>query len=213
MNHPPPPEPAIRILLADDHSVVRLGLAALISSEPGFTVVGQASDGCEAVAQYRALRPDVILMDLLMPNKSGARAAAEIRADFPQARILILSTSDGDDDIYRALQSGALGYILKSSPGEQLIPAIHAVMRGEKWIPPEVARSLANRIMREELSPRELQVLEELARGGSNKEIASVLLITEHTVKAHLKSILAKLPARDRTEAVTVALQRGIIHL
>ena len=206
-------DPSIRILLADDHSVVRMGLAALISSEPGFTVVGHASDGCEAVSQYRALRPDVILMDLLMPNKSGARAAAEIRAEFPLARILILSTSDGDDDVYRALQSGALGYILKSSPGEQLIPAIRAVMRGEKWIPPEVARSLANRIMREELSPREVQVLEELARGGSNKEIAGVLLITEHTVKAHLKSILAKLPARDRTEAVTVALQRGIIHL
>lgn len=206
-------DPSIRILLADDHSVVRMGLAALISTEPGFTVVGQASDGCEAVAQYRALRPDVVLMDLLMPNKTGARAAAEIRAEFPLARILILSTSDGDDDVYRALQSGALGYILKSSPGEQLIPAIRAVMRGEKWIPPEVARSLANRIMREELSPRELQVLEELARGGSNKEIAGVLNITEHTVKAHLKNILAKLPARDRTEAVTIALQRGIIHL
>ena len=206
-------DPSIRILLADDHSVVRMGLAALISTEPGFTVVGQASDGCEAVAQYRALRPDVVLMDLLMPNKTGARAAAEIRAEFPLARILILSTSDGDDDVYRALQSGALGYILKSSPGEQLIPAIRAVMRGEKWIPPEVARSLANRIMREELSPRELQVLEELARGGSNKEIAGVLHITEHTVKAHLKNILAKLPARDRTEAVTIALHRGIIHL
>jgi DNA-binding NarL/FixJ family response regulator len=206
-------DPPIRILLADDHSVVRMGLAALISTEPGFTVVGQASDGCEAVAQYRTLRPDVVLMDLLMPNKTGARAAAEIRAEFPMARILILSTSDGDDDVYRALQSGAHGYILKSSPGEQLIPAIRAVMRGEKWIPPEVARCLANRIMREELSPRELQVLEELARGGSNKEIAGVLLITEHTVKAHLKSILAKLPARDRTEAVTIALQRGIIHL
>jgi DNA-binding NarL/FixJ family response regulator len=206
-------ERPIRILLADDHSVVRMGLAALISTEPGFTVVGQASDGCEAVALYRSLRPDVVLMDLLMPNKTGARAAAEIRAEFPLARILILSTSDGDDDVYRALQSGALGYILKSSPGEQLIPAIRAVMCGEKWIPPEVARCLANRIMREELSPRELQVLEELARGGSNKEIAGVLLITEHTVKAHLKNILAKLPARDRTEAVTIALQRGIIHL
>lgn len=203
----------IRILLADDHSVVRMGLAALISSEPGFAVVGQAADGCEAVSQYRALEPDVILMDLLMPKKTGVQAATEIRAEFPKARILIISTSDGDDDIYRALQAGAAGYVMKSAPGELLIPAIHSVMRGEKWIPPEVARSLANRIMREELSPRELQVLEELARGGSNKEIADVLHITEHTVKAHLKSILAKLPARDRTEAVTVALQRGIIHL
>ena len=144
---------------------------------------------------------------------TGTQALAQIRAEFPAARILILSTSDGDDDVYRALQAGAAGYILKSSPGEQLIPAIRAVMRGEKWIPPEIARSLANRSLREELSPREIQVLNELASGGSNKEIASVLNITEHTVKAHLKNILAKLPARDRTEAVTVALHRGIIHL
>jgi two-component system NarL family response regulator len=203
----------IRILLADDHSVVRMGLAALISTEPGFTVVGQASDGAEAVALYRQLRPDVVLMDLLMPNLTGTQALAAIRSEFPHARILILSTSDGDDDVYRALHAGAAGYLLKSSPGEQLFPAIRAVQRGEKWIPPEVARSLANRSLREELSQREIQVLTELASGGSNKEIASALGITEHTVKAHLKSILAKLPARDRTEAVTVALQRGIIHL
>jgi two-component system NarL family response regulator len=205
--------PSIRILLADDHSVVRMGLAALMSTEPGFTVVGQAADGCEAVAQYRLHKPDIVLMDLLMPNQSGVAAVTEIRAEFPSAKILILSTSDGDDDVFRALQAGAAGYVLKSSPGERLIPAIRAVMRGEKWIPPEVARSLANRIMREQLSPRELQVLNELARGGSNKEIAATLKITEHTIKAHLKNILAKLPARDRTEAVTVALQRGIIHL
>jgi two-component system NarL family response regulator len=203
----------IRVLLADDHAVVRMGLDALISSEPGFEVVGHAADGCEAVALYRQLRPDILLMDLLMPRKTGTVAAAEIRGEFPTARILILSTSDGDDDVYRALQAGVSGYILKSSPGEQLLPALHAIMRGERWIPPEVARSLANRSLREELSPREVQVLEELAAGGSNKEIASALNITEHTVKAHLKSILAKLPARDRTEAVTVALQRGIIHL
>jgi DNA-binding NarL/FixJ family response regulator len=205
--------PPIRILLADDHSVVRLGLEALISTEPGLAVVGHAADGNEAVLQYRLLRPDVVLMDLLMPQMTGTQALAQIRAEFPPARVLILSTSDGDDDVYRALQAGAAGYILKSSPGEQLIPAIRAVMRGEKWIPPEIARSLANRSLREELSPREIQVLNELARGGSNKEIASVLNITEHTVKAHLKNILAKLPARDRTEAVTVALHRGIIHL
>jgi DNA-binding NarL/FixJ family response regulator len=206
------PPANVRILLADDHSVVRMGLEALINTEPGLSVVGHAADGEEAVIQYRMLHPDVVVMDLLMPKKSGSEATAEIRVTFPAARILILSTSDGDDDVYRALQAGAAGYILKSSPGEQLIPAIHAVMRGEKWIPAEVARSLANRSLREELSPREVQVLRELARGGSNKEIAAVLHITEHTVKAHLKNILAKLPARDRTEAVTLALQRGIIH-
>lgn len=207
------PPSTVRILLADDHSVVRMGLEALISTEPGLSVVGHAADGEEAVLQYRTLHPDVVVMDLLMPKKSGSQATAEIRDAFPSARILILSTSDGDDDVYRALQAGAAGYILKSAPGEQLIPAIHAVMRGEKWLPAEVARSLANRSLREELSPREVQVLKELARGGSNKDIAAVLHITEHTIKAHIKSILAKLPARDRTEAVTVALHRGIIHL
>lgn len=205
--------PPIRILLADDHSVVRMGLEALISTEPGLAVVGHAVDGNDAVLQYRKLRPDVVLMDLLMPRMTGTQALAMIRTEFPGARILILSTSDGDDDVYRALQAGAAGYILKSSPGEQLLPAIHAVMRGERWIPPEVASRLADRSLREELSMREVQVLQELASGGSNKEIAAALNITEHTVKAHIKNILAKLPARDRTEAVTVALQRGIIHL
>ncbi len=206
-------QPPIRILLADDHSVVRMGLEALISSEPGFTVVGHAADGHEAVLQYRKLKPDVVLMDLLMPKMTGTQALAQIRTEFPSARVLILSTSDGDDDVYRALQAGAFGYILKSSPGEDLIPAIRTVMGGGKWIPPEIARSLANRSLREELSQREIQVLHELVSGGSNKEIASILNITEHTVKAHVKNILAKLPARDRTEAVTVGLQRGIIHL
>jgi DNA-binding NarL/FixJ family response regulator len=205
--------PHIRILLADDHSVVRMGLAALISTEPGFAVVGQAADGAEAVAMYRNLRPDVVLMDLLMPNLTGTQALAAIRGEFPDARVLILSTSDGDDDVFRALHAGAAGYILKSSPGEALIPAIRAVAGGGRWIPPEVARCLADRSLREELSMREIQVIRELASGGSNKEIAMALGITENTVKAHLKSILAKLPARDRTEAVTVALQRGIIHL
>jgi len=203
----------IRILLADDHSVVRMGLAALIATEPGFTVVGQAAGGIEAVDLYRQLRPDVVLMDHLMPGFTGVQALGAIRSEFPDACVLILSTSDGDDDIYRALHAGAAGYLLKSSPGEQLFPAIRTVREGGKWIPPEIARCLANRSLREELSQREIQVLMELASGGSNKEIAAALGITEHTVKAHLKNILAKLPARDRTEAVTVALQRGIIHL
>lgn len=204
---------SIRILLADDHSVVRMGLAALMSTEPGFTVVGQAADGAEAVTLYRELRPDVVVMDLLMPNLTGTQALAAIRGEFPDARVLILSTSDGDDDVFRALHAGAAGYVLKSSPGEALIPAVRAVAGGGRWIPPEVARSLADRSLREELSMREIQVIRELASGGSNKEIALALGISENTVKAHLKSILAKLPARDRTEAVTVALQRGIIHL
>jgi two-component system NarL family response regulator len=190
-----------------------MGLEALISTEPGLAVVGHAADGNEAVQKYRELKPDVVLMDLLMPNRNGIQAVAQIRGEFQSARVLILSTSDGDDDVYRALQAGAMGYILKSSPGEQLIPAVRAVMRGEKWIPEEIARCLANRSLREELSQREIQVLNQLASGGSNKEIAGELNITEHTVKAHLKSILAKLPARDRTEAVMIGLQRGIIHI
>ena len=203
----------IRIVVADDHAVVRMGLDALISTEQDFTVVGHAADGKEAVACFRDVRPDVLVMDLSMPKQSGTEAAEEILLEFPQARILILTTADGDDEIYRAFHAGVAGYLLKSSPGEQLIPAIRAVMRGEKWLPAEVASRLAARSLREELSQREIQVIRELAAGGSNKEIATAMNITEHTVKAHVKNILAKMPARDRTEAVTIALQRGIIRL
>lgn len=203
----------IRILIADDHYVVRMGLAALVETEPDLQVVGEASDGTQVVQLYRKFEPDLVLMDLRMPRGDGITATREIREKFPKARILMLTTYDGDDDIHKALSAGASGYLLKNSTRESLIPAIRAVAAGQRWIPQEVASRLAARKMFEELTPREIDVLHQLAKGRANKEIADVLKISEHTVKDHLKSILGKLHVADRTEAVTAALQRGIIHL
>ena len=176
-------------------------------------VVAEAADGAQACELFSKHTPDLALMDLQMPVKSGIQAAMEIRNSFPSAKILMLSAYDGDDDIYKALQAGAQGYVLKSSPGEKLIPALRAVAAGHRWIPKEVSSRLAERNSFEDLTPREMQVLDQLAKGLANKEIADVLNITEHTAKDHLKSILAKLHVADRTEAVTAAIQRGMIHL
>ena len=203
----------IRVLVADDHFVVRMGLAALVNTEPDLEVVGEAADGEEAVQAFDKHRPDLVLMDLRMPVKDGVRATAEIKAKYPNARVLMLTTFDGDTDIHRAIQAGAQGYVLKNSTGDKLIPALRAVAAGQRWIPKEIATRLASRNLFEELTTRELQVLGEMAKGLANKEIADVLKITEHTVKDHLKAILGKLRVSDRTEAVTVAHQRGIIHL
>jgi DNA-binding NarL/FixJ family response regulator len=203
----------IRILVADDHFVVRMGLAALVNTEPDLEVVGEAVDGAQAVAAFDKHKPDLVLMDLRMPVKDGIRATAEIKSRYPDARVLMLTTFDGDTDIHRAMQAGAQGYVLKNSTGEKLIPAVRAVAAGQRWIPKEIAARLASRNLFEDLTPRELQVLEQMAKGLANKEIADVLKITGHTVKDHLKSILGKLHVADRTEAVTVAIQRGIIHL
>jgi len=205
--------PKIRILVADDHFVVRMGLTALVNTEPDLEVVGEAVDGAQAVHAFDEHRPDLVLMDLRMPVKDGVWATAEIRARHPNARVLMLTTFDGDTDIHRAIEAGAQGYVLKNSTGEKLIPALRAVAAGQRWIPKEIATRLASRNIFEELTPRELQVLEQMAKGLANKEIADVLKITGHTVKDHLKSILGKLHVADRTEAVTVAIQRGIIHL
>jgi DNA-binding NarL/FixJ family response regulator len=206
-------EKKIRILVADDHFVVRMGLIALVNIEPDMEVVGEAADGVEVVEMFGKLNPDLVLMDLRMPIKDGIEATAEIRSDYPNARILMLTTYDGDTDIHRAIQAGAQGYVLKKSTRDKLIPALRAIASGQKWIPKEIANRLASRKLFEELTPRELQVLEQMAKGMANKEIGEVLKITEHTVKDHLKNILAKLRVADRTEAVTVALQRGIIQL
>jgi len=203
----------VRILVADDHFVVRMGLTALVNTEPDLEVVGEAVDGAQAVSAYDKLRPDLVLMDLRMPIKDGVWATAEIKSKHPNARVLMLTTFDGDTDIHRAIEAGAQGYVLKNSTGEKLIPALRAVAAGQRWIPKEIATRLASRNIFEDLTPRELQVLEQMAKGLANKEIADVLKITGHTVKDHLKSILGKLHVADRTEAVTVALQRGIIHL
>jgi DNA-binding NarL/FixJ family response regulator len=203
----------IRILIADDHFIVRMGLTALINTEPDMEVVAEAADGAQAVELFCKHNPDLALLDLRMPVKNGIETTKEIRTRFPNGRILILSAFDGDEEIHRALQAGAQGFVLKSSTGEKLIPAIRAVAAGQRWVPREIANRLSARAAFEELTPREVQVLQQLARGLSNKAIADALKITEYTVKDHLKSILAKLRVADRTEAVTAALQRGIIHL
>lgn len=203
----------IHILIADDHFIVRMGLTALVNMEPDMEVIGEAANGAQAVDIFGKLNPDLVLMDLRMPVKDGIQATAEIRNKFPVARILMLTTYDGDEDIHKALQAGAQGYVLKNSTAEALIPALRAVAAGQQWIPKDIASRLMSRKSFEELTPRELQVLHQLARGLANKEIADTLNISEHTVKDHLKSILGKLRVADRTEAVTTAIQRGIIHL
>jgi DNA-binding NarL/FixJ family response regulator len=204
---------SIRILVADDHYVVRMGLVALVETEPDLQVVGEAADGVQAIEQYKKLLPDLTLMDLRMPRTDGIVATQKIREQFPAARILMLTTYDGDEDIHKALSAGASGYLLKNSTRASLIPALRAVAAGQRWIPQEVASRLAARKLFEELTPRELEVLQQLAKGRANKEIADVLNISEYTVKGYLKNILGKLHVADRTEAVTAALQCGIIHL
>ncbi len=203
----------IRILIADDHYIVRLGLVALMSTEPDMEVVAQAGDGAQACELFARLQPDLALLDMRMPVKDGVQTAMEIHARFPQARIIMLTAFDGDEDIHKALQAGAQGYVFKNSSGEKLIPALRAVIEGQRWIPKEVASRLASRKTFEELTAREVEVLKELAKGLANKEIADTLSITEHTVKTHLKNILGKLRVADRTEAVTTAIQRGVIHI
>ena len=203
----------IRILVADDHLLVRMGLIALVNTESDMEIVGEAADGDQAVEMYARLRPNLVLMDSRMPLKDGITATMEIRRLDPNACVLMLTTYDGDTEIHRAVEAGAQGYVLKKSTVGELIPALRAVAAGEKWIPAEIASRLASREMFEELTPRELQVLEQMAKGLANKEIGDVLKITPNTVKDHLKNILGKLRVADRTEAVTAALQRGIIQL
>jgi DNA-binding NarL/FixJ family response regulator len=206
-------EPAVRILVVDDHFIVRMGLIALINTEPDLTVIGETDDGDQAIALFEKLKPDLVLMDVRMPRRSGTEATRHIRQMTPAARVLMLSAFDGDADIHTALEAGAHGYVLKSATGEDLIPAIRAVAAGKRWIPREVATRLKSRNAYEELTAREIDVLNQLARGLANKEIADQLKISEYTTKDHLKSILAKLRVADRTQAVTAALSRGIIRL
>jgi DNA-binding NarL/FixJ family response regulator len=206
-------ESKISIVVADDHFIVRMGVIALVNTEPSMVIVGEAADGNQAVDQFVKHKPDLVLMDLRMPIKDGIEATLEIRRHDGNARVLMLTTFDGDTDIHKALQAGAQGYVLKSATGQELIPAIQAVASGQRWIPREIAKRLASRKVFEELTPRELQVLQLLAKGSANKQIGELLNISEHTVKDHLKSVFGKLQVVDRTEAVTAAIQRGIIHL
>ena len=203
----------IRVLTADDHSVVRAGLAAMIANEPDIVVVAEASDGAEAVALYAVHRPDVVLMDLRMPRLDGVAAIRAILADHPAARVVALTMYDGDTDIHHALSAGACAYLLKGVRGGELMEAIRSAAAGQRVIPAAIARTLAEFTPRVELTAREVEVLRLVAKGLRNREIARVLGRTEGTVKAHLKNIHDKLGVDDRTEAVTLALQRGIIHL
>lgn len=203
----------IRILVADDHYVVRMGVIAIINNEPDMEVVAEAANGTQAIELFNEHQPDLVLLDSRMPLKNGVQAAKEIRNQNGAARILMLTAFDGDEDIYKALAAGAKGYVLKNSTGEQLVPALRAVAAGKSWIPAEVSERLAKRQEFEPLTPRELEVLHELAKGLANKQIADVMNISQHTTKGYLKNIMTKLHVADRTEAVTVAIQRGLIHL
>jgi DNA-binding NarL/FixJ family response regulator len=203
----------LRIMLVDDHYLVRVGLSSIIRLERDLTVCAEASTGDQAVALFRQERPHVTLMDLRLPGLSGAEATRAIREEFPEARIIVLSTYSTDEEIYACLQAGAMAYLLKSVQREELVLAIRKAAAGERHIPPDVAARLAARQPRSQLSPRELDVLRLLVGGKRNKEIAGALDISEGTVKIHVSSILSKLGVFDRTEAVTAALQRGIIQL
>jgi len=203
----------IRILLVDDHPVVREGLAAMIDRRPDMSVVAQVENGRAALIAFENTLPDVTLMDLQMPEMGGVEAIRTLRAIHPNARFVVLTTFDGDEDIFRALEAGALAYLLKDAPREELLDAIRAVHAGARRIPPEVAAKLAERMMSQSLTERELEVLRQITAGKSNKEIGAALVITEGTVKVHVNAILGKLGVSDRTQAVTVALKRGIVKL
>ncbi|MBC1221084.1 response regulator transcription factor [Nostoc sp. UCD121] len=203
----------IRVLLVDDHAIVRQGLAAMIENEPDMTVMGQAGNGQEAIDRYRQLQPDITLMDLRMPQMSGVDATIAICAEFTHARIIVLTTYDGDEDIYRALRAGAKGYLLKDAEPEALLNAIHIVHSGQQYIPSEVAAKLVQRMNNPELSAREREVIHLMVDGLSNHDIGVALNITESTVKFHVNRILSKLGVSDRTQAVVTALKRGLAKL
>jgi DNA-binding NarL/FixJ family response regulator len=204
---------AIRILTVDDHPLLREGITALVKAEDDMRVVAEAGDGAEAIEQFRLHRPDVTLMDLEMPSLNGIEAINQIRREFPQARIIILTTYTGDAKVLRALKAGARAYILKRHVHRELLDAIRAVHAGQKRVPPEIAAELAEHAADDELTEREIDVLRLVALGNGNKQIADQLSIGEATVRTHVSNILSKLGANDRTHAVTIGLSRGIIEL
>ena len=206
-------EATIRILVVDDHHIVRQGLVALLNTVSDFEVVAEAGDGTEAVELYRKLHPDITIMDLRLPRMGGVDAITTIRAESPQARFIVLTTFDGDEDIYRALQAGARGYLLKGMNAGELTDAIRTVHAGKTRIPSVVAGRLAERVSGTELTTREIEVLRLIVQGYSNKEIGNQLHISEATVKTHINNLLSKLGVSDRTQAATTALQRGLVHL
>ena len=205
--------PVIRVLCIDDHPLIRKGIASILANEPGVELVGEGTNGREAVALYRELRPDVTLMDLRMPELDGIAATRAIRSEFPDARVIALSSYDGDQDIYSALEAGVRGYLLKESVHSELVEAIRVVQSGRRLMPPDVAERLSEYFPYIVLTPRETEVLELAAQGLGNREIGDRLGTAGGTVKIHMQNILHKLGASDRTHAVTLALRRGILHL
>jgi DNA-binding NarL/FixJ family response regulator len=206
-------EQKIRVFTVDDHALLREGIAAVINNERDMVVVSQAAAGREAIQRYREYRPDVTLMDLRLPDISGIDAMIAIRNDFPDARIVMLTTFEGDVEIKRALAAGARGYVLKSMPPRELVEVVRQVHAGKKRIPAEIAAQLAEHVSDEPLTERECDVLQHVAGGNRNRDIAELLSISEETVKVHVKHIMEKLGANDRTEAVAIAVRRGIIQL
>lgn len=203
----------IRLLIVDDHFVVRIGLASTLNLEPDMRVVAEARNGREAVALFREHGPDVVVMDYQLPEMNGAEATAAIRAEFPEARIVMLSVFKGEEDVHRAVQAGVSGYLPKSAEPSELVQAIRAIYNGERYLPASIDAALQKRSARVELSQREQEVLAGIVRGRSNKEIAAELGISENTVKVHATRVFEKLGVADRLEAATAAIQRGIVHL
>ena len=202
---------SIRVLVVEDHNVVRQGLVALLKIVDGLEVVGEAADGIEAIAQFRMHRPAITLIDLRLPRMGGVEVIERIRMEEPKARIIVLTTYDGDEDIYRALKAGAKAYLLKGMTTDELVAAIRTVHEGKSHIPPAIAERLAERMGTEDLTQREFDVLEQIVSGKSNKEIGTELDISEATVKTHINSVLSKLGVTDRTQAATAAIRRGIV--
>lgn len=203
----------IRIMVVDDHPLMRVGITAIINARSDMIVVAQAGTGEEAVALFQRDKPEITLMDLRLPGMSGVEAIAAIRAMSSHARFIVVTTYDGDEDIHRALEAGAQGYIIKGMPYQTLVDALQRVHAGGRFLPPPVTRALASRLPHSDLSARELEVLHLLVGGNSNKDIAKLLGITEATVKSHVSTILMRLDVDDRTQAVVAALQRGLVHL
>lgn len=203
----------IRLLVVDDHFVVRSGVVASLALEDDLEVVAEAETGEQALALYREKKPDVVIMDLRLPGKNGIETTALLTKEFAGAKVLIFTTYDGDEDIYRATQAGAFGYLLKSSPRAELLAAVRVLAKGERYMPPAISSRLAARVAGPDLSPRELEILQLIGRGLSNKEIGAQLFISEDTVKRHISNLFVKLKVNDRAQATAEAIRRGFIHL